>query len=153
MAEDSNAKDADKEDLDALDDGIERDYFLQALTNVVNRTGLEMGVTLTVGGTLVCGTMISGKTYYDGLYSLLSENIDNEDVLSFFKTLIDIPSANYVYDPEDTRPFNIVYIHLKDARFVGPDGNYIPDTGGTLWRGRISQVAGFHFGIFGPLYK
>lgn len=153
MAEDSTTKNSstegmDTEASDAIDDGIERDYFLQTLADIVNRTGMELGVTLTVGGALISGTMISGKTYYDSLRSLLSENIDNEDVVSFFKTIIDIPSSSYDYDSEDKRPINTVFIHLKDARFFGPDGHYIPQTGGALWRGRISQVDGFSLGAF-----
>ena len=137
------------EDLDTGDDGVERDFLLQTFVDIVNRTNAEIGMTLTMGGMLVSGTMIGGKKYYDELYSTFSQNIEDEEILSFLKKIIDIPSAAYDYDLADERPINIAWVHLKDARFFGPDGNFIPKTGGTLWRGRISQVSGFNFGVFG----
>lgn len=150
MAENSTEKDPSSEGSDTFNDGVERDLTLQVLTESVNRTGLEIGVTLCVGGALVSGIMISGKTYFDGLNSLMSENADNEDVISFFKEIFDAQSSFYDFDHESKWQLtNKGYVHLKDVRFHGTDGSQIPSTAGTLWRGRISQVSGFNLGTFG----
>jgi hypothetical protein len=148
MTDESTTKDPNTEDADTFDDGVERDFFLQTLVEIVNRTDIEMDVTLTIGGALVSGMMISGKSYYERLSSLVSKSIDNKDAIAFFKKILEEHEAIYDGATEETPLFNVAYIHLKNVKFTGTDGNSIPDNDGTLWRGRISQVSGFNLGTF-----
>src|SRR5450755_3147485 len=41
------------------------DFVLQAIVDLTNETGIEMGITLCVGGIVVSGQLISGKTYFE----------------------------------------------------------------------------------------
>jgi len=41
------------------------------------------------------------------------------------------------------------YIHLRDAKIYAPGQNPLP-ANGLLWRGRLSSVGGFSYGVFGP---
>ena len=133
-----------------LDDGVERDHFLQTLVILANNDDIEMGVTLTVGGFLISGMLISGKKYYEKIKTLLSENIDDDSALEYIQSIIDLPMAVYKDDDDDDRPINIVFIHLRNAQFFGSDGSHIPQPDGALWRGRISEVSGFFLGNLSP---
>ena len=62
MGEDLPAEASAREEPRDLDDGIERDFFLQVLVKIVD-TGLEIGITLSLGGGLVSGDLIDGKKY------------------------------------------------------------------------------------------
>ncbi|MCQ9186327.1 hypothetical protein KMT30_46300, partial [Streptomyces sp. IBSBF 2953] len=48
-------------------DGRQTDWLLQWFTKFVNNTQLQIGITLTVGGNLISGTLISHQTYFEQL--------------------------------------------------------------------------------------
>lgn len=121
------------------------DMVLAALVQVAEDSGLEVGVTLTVSGAVVSGTLVGRREWanraivkYDQL----------QDVLGPFKAGWDeqaLADAERTGD-EDMPPYHTV-IHLTEARhFIGD--RLIPD-GGAFWRGRLSEVSGWSFGVFG----
>ena len=131
-----------------LPDKPTEDYFLQELVNLAN-DGVELGVTLTVGGFLLSGTIVGGKRYFDdhlggaGFTDGLDEE-SREFFLAFFR------SFGKIYDPPqdgtEGQRNPPVFIHLKDARFFHHAGKPIPVNRPIWWRGRISEVQGLSLG-------
>ena len=125
------------------------DWFLQNFVNMANNpaAGIEIGITLHVGGTLVSGTLISGKKYFDGIAEIMVKANTNmpeiaESWRSFseFGTIYDAP-------PEDSTQKNPQYIHLLNAHTFSSGGTPIPSGLGVLWRGRLTDVSGFSLGV------
>lgn len=127
-----------------------QDWFLtQMIETVINR-GVEIGVTLTVGGSVVSGMLISGKTYFEELGELLTGASKAEgDVASALGEAW--PAYAQLYEkPEGAGDDWIeppaTYIHLRNAYYLMPGSGSLPGKPGMLWRGRISSVDGFSIG-------
>lgn len=121
----------------------ELDHFLQSLVSLAN-TGIEMDITLTVGGFLVSGVLVSGKRFFDEKLagSTIGGNVD-ESLADTFRNYF--RSFGKIYDEAQTEDLPLPsFIHLRDARFFHNSGTPIPSNGGVWWRGRISQIQGFH---------
>ena len=98
---------------------------------------IETGITLHVGGLLVSGNIISRRDF------LMSHPLTDKTLEIFDK--LDKPDNMPVDKPSEDLP---EFIHLSGARFFIPGNPPIPtNDDGVFWRGRISEVAGFHFGI------
>ena len=127
--------------------GTGTDALLQDLVAIVNRTRMEMSVTLLVSGGLVTGRLIDGKTYYEKFAELytgaLERGIPGVEVKEIKAGFI---AKGAIYDEVDdrTRPYQMV--HLDNARFQSAAG-FVPAEG-MLWRGRINAVSGFSLGEF-----
>jgi hypothetical protein len=126
----------------------EADWLIQHFLNLANSpsTGIEVGITLNVGGLLVSGTMVSGKKYFEGIADLLSNaNTNMPEIAESWKSL---SAFGQIYDDtaevESNR--NPQYIHLRNTRFFSAAGTAVPNSPGVWWRGRITEVAGFSFG-------
>jgi|SoiMethySBSTD1v2_1073268.scaffolds.fasta_scaffold41027_9 hypothetical protein len=113
------------------------DWFLEMLVNIADKTEVGVPVTLQVGGTLVSGTLASGKAYFEGIASLPFRKGEIEDELR--KAFTDAGDAIPTSD-EPPR-----YVHLRDAHIFSTNGT-IPTHAGVWWRGRLSEVAGFWIG-------
>lgn len=132
----------------------EKDWFLQSLLNMVNGTDMEIGVTLTVGGFLVSGTMMSGHKYFElfgrdfasGCLAGADAEVINSVASSFARhgTMYTEARANETPLPEPG------FVHLRDAKLWGLKGETLPTDTGMLWRGRLSEVSGFVLGTIGP---
>jgi hypothetical protein len=48
-------------------DAPDLDFVLQAVVGMVHDTGIEIGITLCVGGVIVSGQLIPGKRYFAGI--------------------------------------------------------------------------------------
>lgn len=147
MSESTEAKTQDSELEAPQNPAPDSDWFLQQLVRFSNEWGVQMGITLQVGGVLVSGTVINGKQYFEDFSASFAAGFKSDSELAApFKTLIDSYKKIYTSKPpnEDLPPPN--YIHLRNARFFGPGQQAIPNPPGTLWRGRISEVGGFFLG-------
>jgi hypothetical protein len=128
------------------------DCFLQSLVEIVNDESANIPITLSVGGLLISGDMIGGKTYFDefarqfkdGFRDISSETAST--IEETFKRLGD------VYDPIQKesqgsaaipKPY---LIHLKDAQIYQSGSSPPPSEKGVLWRGRLGAVDGFSLG-------
>lgn len=121
--------------------GRRTDWFLQKLVNLANgEAKLEFGLTLTVEGQIVTGTLISHETYFKEFAAAFAGALPNGDsegeVQRVFENL-GAPSAG-----GDLLPMQ--YICLRAARHLM--GNSFAPASGMLWRGKISSVSGFSLG-------
>ncbi|WP_323920134.1 MULTISPECIES: gas vesicle accessory protein GvpU [Aeromonas] len=120
------------------------DWHLANLVALTNRIpGVSIGITLTIGGTLVSGLLISGKEYFDSLALELSKDSENTLSMAIAEEMKNI--SNSIYDSNLERGHvSTVYIHLKKARHYTGDKS-IPNDG-AYWRGKLCDVSGFTFG-------
>ncbi|AKK66454.1 MULTISPECIES: hypothetical protein [Xanthomonas translucens group] len=115
------------------------DYLLQDLVAIAN-LGVQIGLTLTVGGSTISGMLIGGKEFMQRLTESITEVAPDELVEPLqerFQPYRDI------YEQSELKP--ATFVHLADARVVATGGEF--PVNGCLWRGRISQVSGFSIGV------
>jgi hypothetical protein len=99
----------------------------------------HLGITLNVGGILISGDLISHKTY-----------IENDVILNKVKELLNNQQPSATTPEQEVDASNVLYIHLKNAKFFQPGQPGIPTKGeGFLWRGRLDCVDGFALGKIG----
>ena len=99
---------------------------------------IKRGITLNVGGLLVSGYIASGRDFamHYSLTDFILEKVDSPD------------SKRPPEDGEASPDYLPEFIHLSDAHYFSPGGLPIPgEDKGVFWRGRLSDVSGFHFGI------
>jgi len=128
------------------------DWFLQSLVSIVNNESANIPITLSVGGLLISGEMIGGKTYFnefarqfkDGFREISSQTATT--IEESFKKLGDV----YDLIPTEAQAQAAVpdprLIHLRNAQTYHSGGNPIPSEAGALWRGRLDAVDGFSLG-------
>lgn len=120
---------------------------LLVVLSLMALNGLSMPVTLSVGGLLICGETIGGKEYFKETLNLLSGAVTDDSA----KSLIEETMNGFMAPYEDPSDIKIGYIHLKNVSYHMPsDQDGIPNGAGAkpMWRGRLSQIDGFHFGRF-----
>src|SRR5688572_33455126 len=93
-----------------------QDWFLESLVNIANETEVGVGVTLMVGGTVVTGTLASGKQYFEGLAGVKFQG--NQEICDALKQAF----ADVVQALEPVRDVTPQYVHLRDARVVTTAG-------------------------------
>lgn len=125
-------------------DGRQVDWLLQWLGGFINDSKVSVGMTLTIGGNQITGTMISHQAYFERLAKDFStpfgaQSSELQQVLH-----ARILAFNSEESAEDDQ-LPVQYIHLDNAR-VHAGGNQILPDKGTLWRGKISAVEGFILG-------
>jgi hypothetical protein len=128
------------------------DWLLQSLISIVNNESASIPITLSVGGLLISGDMIGGKTYFnefarqfkDGFTDISSETAAT--IEESFQRLGDI------YDPLQKGPQGNVplaqphLVHLRDARIYHSGASRAFSEKSALWRGRLEAVDGFSLG-------
>jgi hypothetical protein len=120
-------------------DGRERDFVLQLLAAATQQsTVAEIGLTITVGGTVVTGTLVGRDAWFQALEAWLESQAEGAG------SIAGAFSQAFQEDPPVDDPAMFGYLHLKDARFFV--GSRMAPEEGTFWRGRISEVSGFSFG-------
>ncbi|WP_150123797.1 MULTISPECIES: gas vesicle accessory protein GvpU [Achromobacter] len=126
------------------------DWVLQNFVGLINRTKLQVPVTLQLSGLTVSGTTIAGPEYFRKLGDLIAVGMQNGNVSSaaesmreYFSSHAKIYDGQTVGSEEPSVP--ATYIHLENAVFWGSDGRTI-NSQGALWRGRLSEVSGFYLG-------
>ena len=118
------------------------DSALQALVFMVNNHNYEINITLNVNGVIISGKLCSGKEYFNEIGEAFKQNAKIEKPEKM-KEILDISKqiGNMLYTENniDQPP---PYIHLKDAIFFGKKNT----SQHFLWRGKLSDVNGFHLG-------
>jgi hypothetical protein len=104
----------------------------------VTKDGIETPITITIGGIIVLGTLISEKNYVRSL--LKSAGTSEEKVNSLISGMREPKKSDSKRDPN--------FINLRDAYIFVPPNNFIPSVGnqGILWRGKLSLVDSFSLG-------
>jgi hypothetical protein len=140
-------------------DQPQADFFLQAIVGLANSSGIEIGITLCVGGAVVSGQLISGKAFFkeianemlqasgpagfESVKQSLSEFIGNIG-RSIYESTENVEESGQEVDRSMKPPPG--YIHLRDAKFFHNSGQPMPGNRGIRWRGRLSAVDGFSLG-------
>jgi hypothetical protein len=128
---------------------LSADHVLQALIDLANVSDVGFGITLSVAGFLVSGTLVSGKSFFDGLSKEVSDGIaaeENKDAVRKYFAGFGSIYAGMKDEEERDLP---IFIHLKDARFFQSSGGPVPGNRGIWWRGRVSAISGFFLGELG----
>jgi hypothetical protein len=119
-----------------------------------------MGITLSVGGLVVSGLLISGKKYFEEMANELRQSPGPADQAGVRQSLSDYYGnfGTLIYkqsedeEQADTQGATMkrlpVFIHLSGAKFFHNSGQPMPSNRGLRWRGRISAVDGFSLGEF-----
>ncbi|HDS1723632.1 gas vesicle protein [Pseudomonas alloputida] len=123
-------------------DGKQVDPLLQWLVNQANRGAPQQAVTLTVGGNLISGFLVSYEQYLAQVGMQISSSYNEANgsagkVREYFSQLA--PNL----DEKDLPP--VQFVHLVSAEIYSNSGAPIL-IGGSLWRGKISSVDGFSLG-------
>lgn len=124
------------------------DWFLQTLVNCVNKSTLEIGITLSVQGLVISGVLISGKAYFKEMPELVTAACP-EEFRESFKQFLAIPGTLYAGDTNENVDINAAlpqYIDLRDARIFTSNNPPLPTNTGFHWRGLLSAVSGFSMG-------
>jgi hypothetical protein len=132
----------------------EGDTLLEELVRLADRRGLEVGVTIYIGGTLISGVLTSGQAFFEGaalrLQSARGPAHAKQALMGFFRDHRDqeMPSSGEG-EGVDTEgdPF-VGYVHLRNARPFDASGPYLSE--GVWWRGRLDRIDGFNFGLVNP---
>ncbi len=139
--------------------GPNADWLLRGLVGLVHgieREGIQLGipVTLSVGGFLVSGYVISGREYFEDFSQMvqaglpdLFEDEDKESMAESFRKLADQyePEGATVEEAVVQSRFN--FVHLRNALFLHPGGDPVPSNVGLLWRTKLDAIDGFTLGL------
>lgn len=115
------------------------DATLRFLVELANGTaGVEIGLTLTLRGAIINGTLIGYKTWVDELEAQTADA--GELAAAFGRALCEGLRGDY--DAQEQRNFPVQHIHLRDVRIVaGSEVAFAP-----IWRGRLAAVDGWLLG-------
>jgi hypothetical protein len=131
MSQENGAHPAEERSVDPL---------LRLFTHRANKKGLELEITLEVGGLLISGYLTGVAKYCEKLEAQMSEGLAridptfNADEVSDEEPATALPMAN----AED-------FIHLRDAWISGLRSE--PAIQAPVWRGRLSSVDAFVLGL------
>lgn len=134
----------------------DKDWFLQQTIETIIQGGVEIGVTLIVGGAVIAGMLISGKKYFEELADAMKTTSEEDgdfqsqlaDAWRRYTTLYERPDDA----ADDWTPGPAGYIHLRNAKLYSQGRQPLP-ANGMLWRGRLAAVDGFALGSFDPPEK
>lgn len=121
-------------------------WFTEFVTTKEGSVSIELPLTLTVGGNLISGKLISEAAYFDQLATDFSSAIpesSREAARELIKHLQPAPAA------ENEAPTPRQFLHMRDAQ-VFTDASKPIVGQGVLWRGKISSVEGFSLGTITP---
>ncbi|MBB4055092.1 MULTISPECIES: gas vesicle accessory protein GvpU [Pseudomonas] len=121
------------------------DQLLQWLVNNTNaHPNNQHSITLTVGGNLISGKLISADAYFKKMTDHLAADFSAEDgSREIFKE-----EASHWNTPPITENGLLPppqFIHLEAAEIYSSNERPILP-GGSLWRGKLSSVDGFNLG-------
>lgn len=133
-----------------LDQPDGTDWFLANTVHLAEAYNIEQGITLNVGGVLITGVVMSGRSYFKELGEFVKSKTHGTPSEAIGQAIGDANSQWSEMFPEAEleseapyRPTN--YIHLRNAFVIGSNG-LMSDKKGALWRGKLSAVDGYFFG-------
>lgn len=120
------------------------DTMLAIFVDLANRNGEGVGVTLTVGGSLISGTIVGRVQWIDGIMERYGEQV------SGFRAFREVWTEQVErFDSDEPMAAYESIIHVKDARWWGGDPDSPLPTEGAFWRGRLDQIQGWSLGTLG----
>lgn len=125
------------------------DRLLQALVSVPERTSLEIGITLSAGGLLITGFIISQEAYFNTLIEGVGKTKADEGMKELLQDFLAQLKEPIIESTSDQSIFPR-FIHLRDVKIYPSEGRGMPTLGHTLWRGDLQKVNGFSLGEMVP---
>ena len=131
------------------------DWYLRSLVTLVNESDLSVAITLSVRGTLISGSLTSGKNYFVGFAQDVLDGLGGEakvgaEQSAAIHTKFTAPAKFYEKPAEGaSAPPPPHYAHLKSAKFYRSGGaSAIPEKRvGDGWvRVRLDSVDAFVLG-------
>lgn len=128
-----------------------RDWVLVEWAAMANRNQLrDVPLTFQCGGLVLCGTLISGREYFEGVGALAVEGMHAAhrppEVAEAFASLYRKHADHDVEDigGADHERDEPAYLHLKDAHVLcaGPGGDLAAVLDVPYWRAKIEAVDG-----------
>jgi hypothetical protein len=116
-----------------------KDSILEFFVQAANKHDFTLDITLNVNGSVISGTLVSAKDYFDAL----SENFeDGSDVAQ--KLSDELVKAGETVEENSSTEAN--FIHMRNTKVYCGDSKATPSKGKILWRGKLSEVDGFFLG-------
>jgi hypothetical protein len=134
------------------------------ISTLVNGTGVPLGVTLFVNGTVISGVLVSEREYLLTLTQMVQAQARQmlgdlpEEELQMAESAFDFTDLTEDIYPEDVDDFDhmemihtLTYLHLKDPIIVSPQPSVsFGDGTFPLLRLRLSLVSGWMLGMSIP---
>lgn len=144
---------SDDPKTELIKDNGEGDFFLRDLILTAISTDTSLAITLTIGGSLVSGLLVSPRRWFKEYGEIFASAFENQDLADTLKADYET-TGNEIADRAkknaeenyDQASENVKYIHLVDA-VVFAGSKPLPTQGKLIWRGRVSEVSGFSLGM------
>lgn len=115
---------------------------------------VQVGLTVSVNGTVVSGTLIGMLAYFRALADQLSSSNGytemDERFADSFRTVIDDAQQTVDAEQREREPAEaedvVEFLHLANARYVSGSGFLPHGRVGVLWRCRVADVDGWSLG-------
>lgn len=138
-------------DLDEVSDANECDFLLALLVRIVNDDPSQVtGVTLTVRGAVISGTLASGAEYLEAMAEAVDEAVrhdtSDEPKPGSLATYYRDCAKRFYGDDVDGDDMTLTFVHLRDAQVYQAGWGHAIPTPGTWWRGRLTSVDGWMLG-------
>ncbi|WP_433742420.1 gas vesicle accessory protein GvpU [Falsibacillus pallidus] len=115
-----------------------KDNVLEFLVNIANEHDFSLDLTLNVKGSLISGTLVSAKEYFETLSETFEEGSEISEKIS--EQLVHASESAAKGGSE------VQFIHLKNTKVYVGDSKPTPSKGKVLWRGSLGNVDGFFLG-------
>ena len=135
------------------------DRALQLLLLSAEREDPHVGLTVTVGSTVVTGTLVGTLSYCrafaDQFASAVGGTEMDDRLADSFHDLVEDAVSRAHGDrrfPPDTAAYeqSVLFLHLLDARYVTASGLLPHGRHGVLWRCAVCDVTGWSLGALTP---
>jgi hypothetical protein len=127
------------------DASVPYDDLLMVFAGVVEKFDLHMAITLSIGGLVIAGNLISTRRYGERMAEEFTHGGGIAPEMARVMSALGILATQ---DPDDESSLpEPSFLHLEKIKFLA--GSPIPFTtvgSGGLWRCRIDRVDGFMFG-------
>lgn len=119
----------------------------------------RVGLSVTVDGVVITGTLIGSLAYYralaDRFVSAQGGTMMDEQLATSFSDLMDEAARIARGDrrqPPDPVAYEhaVAFLHLEDARYLSPAGVLPSGRTGLLWRCPVSEVSAWSMGDLVP---
>lgn len=116
-----------------------KDSILEFFVEASNKHDFSLDITLNMNGSIVTGTTISAKEYFETLSEKFEDGKDIAQQLSE-----QLASAGESAGEDTGNGAN--FIHLKNTRIYCGNSQPTPSKGKILWRGKLDEIDGFFLG-------
>ena len=104
-----------------------------------NSYDFSLDISLNVNGSVISGTLISAKDYFETMSETFE---DGNEIAQKISEQLAATGESF----ESSKSTEANFIHLKNTKVYCGDSKPTPSEGKILWRGKLSEVDGFFLG-------